>query len=485
MSIQCNDFLSKEQQESKDQHHKAAPIRLKGVTLPTFSGEEKSDYESWKAAFMSVVDRLDVPVEEKMLRLQSCLSGKALAMVKDLGYSNNAYERAKSKLEKRYGGERRLHIKHLTALRNFRQVQPQNLEDLKELQTLLEKVLIAIQDHGPIHGQSLCLTAKEKLPEEYVQAYKCWLRDHSCEDNFEIRVQVMEEDHEETKGIGKKEERGANFKKRQRGYATSSATRNCIVPNCKEDHPPWICKAFKDLPVIKRKELIAKSGRCYRCLAAGHRSKDCTRSRPCGVGSCPSREHSSYLHLANPKKRDSGEQLPPNTPTYVSPGQSAQNKDPPPSTTTENRTLPPTNQQLQERTHATTKVENVSLMVIPALIGNGRREIKVNVMLDPCSTSSYVSEDAAHELGLHGQTLNLTIAGTGGIEIQKRSRHVELNVTSLDRSFTAPVQAHVLDNIAGDTPAIQWCELRKKWPHLQDVPFDPVSKRQQIDVYAW
>ncbi len=123
-----HDFLSKEQQESKDQHHKAAPIRLKGVALPTFSGEEKSDYESWKAAFMSVVDRLDVPVEEKMLRLQSCLSGKALAMVKDLGYSNNAYERAKSKLEKRYGGERRLQIKHLTALRNFRQVQAQNLD---------------------------------------------------------------------------------------------------------------------------------------------------------------------------------------------------------------------------------------------------------------------------------------------------------------------------------------------------------------------
>jgi hypothetical protein len=70
-------------------------------------------------------------------------------------------------------------------------------------------------------------------------------------------------------------------------------------------------------------------------------------------------------------------------------------------------------------------------MVIPALVSNGNRELKVNVMIDPCSISSYVSEEAAEGLGLHGQNVNLTIAGTGGIEIQKRSRRVGLNVTSL------------------------------------------------------
>ena len=39
-------------------------------------------------------------------------------------------------------------------------------------------------------------------------------------------------------------------------------------------------------------------------------------------------------------------------------------------------------------------------------------------MLDPCSTSSYISEEAAEELELHGQELNLTIAGTGGVEVK-------------------------------------------------------------------
>ena len=71
---------------------------------------------------MTMVDSQNIPVGEKMLRLQGSLTGKALTLVKDFGYSSAAYERAKSKLEKRYGGERRLQIKHLTTLRNWPKV---------------------------------------------------------------------------------------------------------------------------------------------------------------------------------------------------------------------------------------------------------------------------------------------------------------------------------------------------------------------------
>jgi len=61
-------------------------------------------------------------------------------------------------------------------------------------------------------------------------------------------------------------------------------------------------------------------------------------------------------------------------------------------------------------------------MILPAMVSNGNKELRVNVMLDPCSTSSYISEDAAEELELQGQELNLTIAGTGGTEVKTRSR---------------------------------------------------------------
>ena len=136
----------------------------------------------------------------------------------------------------------------------------------------------------------------------------------------------------------------------------------------------------------------------------------------------------------------------------------------------------------QERTHKTSETDNVSLMVLPAIISDGQKKLKVNVMLDPCSTSSYISEHAAGELDLQGQSLNLTIAGTRGTEIQKRSRRVELSVTNLNGTFTAPLQAHVLDNIASDTSAFQWSELKEKWPHLRQVLFENVSRRRYIDV---
>lgn len=47
-------------------------------------------------------------------------------------------------------------------------------------------------------------------------------------------------------------------------------------------------------------------------------------------------------------------------------------------------------------------------------------------------------------------------------------------MTNLDGTFSSPLQAHVLDNIAGDTPAISWSELKDKWPHLRQVPFKSV-----------
>ena len=73
----------------------------------------------------------------------------------------------------------------------------------------------------------------------------------------------------------------------------------------------------------------------------------------------------------------------------------------------------------------------LAMLILSAMISNRNKELRVNVMPDPCSASSYISEDAAEELELQGQELNLTITGTGGTEVETQSRRVELTVTNL------------------------------------------------------
>ena len=281
---------------------KRTNVKLKGVVLPTFSGEDKSEYKAWKAAFTSVIDDSVMPVKEKMLRLLGCLSGKARETVKDLGFTSSAYERAKEKLERKYGGRRRQTLTQLSTLRALPKVKRHNLEDLENLLTILERILVALRDDDPdgeIRSQHLSLAVKEKLPEDCVRDYKYWLLEQTKRDCFvewlETGVQIMEEAREETRDFQKRSDQKQDCRKHQRRFNTSGKVQTCIVSKCNVDHPPWVCEHFKEL-LSERKQVIARSGRCFRCLAIGHHSRNCTRNRECGVDRCKNTSHSSYLH---------------------------------------------------------------------------------------------------------------------------------------------------------------------------------------------
>ena len=103
-------------------------------------------------------------------------------------------------------------------------------------------------------------------------------------------------------------------------------------------------------------------------------------------------------------------------------------------------------------------------------------------MLDSFSTSSYVTESAAHRLNLFGLAHNLVLSGTGGTEVKLRSHQVKLTVSSLEHSFEATLTASELRDIVVNTQAFEWSDLKTKWPPLQYVPFEETAKRQQIDL---
>ena len=86
-------------------------------------------------------------------------------------------------------------------------------------------------------------------------------------------------------------------------------------------------------------------------------------------------------------------------------------------------------------------------MILPAFIENGFRQLKVNIMLDPCSTGTYITQGAAEELHLQGDVQNLTISGTAWTEVKMDSRRAKFTVTSTNQHFSSTVEASVLEPV--------------------------------------
>ena len=64
---------------------------LERIKLPKFIGE-KTKFEKFWATLESIVDETDEPAKYKMIRLKSCLEGKAEEAISRLGFSVEAYE---------------------------------------------------------------------------------------------------------------------------------------------------------------------------------------------------------------------------------------------------------------------------------------------------------------------------------------------------------------------------------------------------------
>ena len=81
-----------------------------------------------------------------MLRLRECLQGEALKVIENLGHSAAAYEAAKSRLERKYGGKRRALTLRLEELDAFKPVREDNEKDLERFSELLDGIVVNLKD---------------------------------------------------------------------------------------------------------------------------------------------------------------------------------------------------------------------------------------------------------------------------------------------------------------------------------------------------
>ena len=175
--------------------------QLKRVQIPVFSGDKRT-YQSWKAAFVACIDSAPATGEYKLLQLTQYLAGDALKAIENLGHSSFAYEAAKERLERQYGGRRRQIAVNLEELENYQRIQIGNTRDLEEFSDSLEIAIINLKEsgkHQELGNGFLYTKLQKKLPESMLAMYHRWIFEHSLSGSVRtLRTWIIEESEFQT-----------------------------------------------------------------------------------------------------------------------------------------------------------------------------------------------------------------------------------------------------------------------------------------------
>ena len=147
--------------------------QLKRVQIPVFAGDKKN-YQSWKAAFIACIDSALATTEYKLLQLWRYLSCEALKVIDSLGHSAAAYEAAKERLDRKYGGKRRQIAIYLEELEQFPQIWLGHAKDIEDFEDLLDIAMINLKEAGQqyeLGDGSLYTKLQRKIPEAMLARY--------------------------------------------------------------------------------------------------------------------------------------------------------------------------------------------------------------------------------------------------------------------------------------------------------------------------
>ena len=165
--------------------------QLKRVSVPVFHGDKRS-YENWKSAFNACVDQAPATPEYKLLQLRQYLSGEALKAIENLGHSDFAYESAKERIERKYGGQRRKVMLHMDELENFKSIRVDHPKNVEKFADLLDIAVINLKvenrteelGNGTFYRKLL-----KKIPERMITQYqrisisRSWISNGCFRDN--------------------------------------------------------------------------------------------------------------------------------------------------------------------------------------------------------------------------------------------------------------------------------------------------------------
>ena len=204
-----------------------------------------------------------------------------------------AYQAAKDRLERKFGGERRHVSLYLEELENFPPIQSENAKLVDQFADLLDIAIINLTDANrkeDLGNGVLYIHLQKKMPESMLKRYHRWIFETSSEENVltlhewivqEAKFQVIAAETSQRISVPGNTSKTSGKRQSQTFYADSKPQVGCAL--CKGEHKIWNCDSFKQLPVKNKWEEAKKLKLCYRCLGRNHCAVKCKKTRQCGV----------------------------------------------------------------------------------------------------------------------------------------------------------------------------------------------------------
>ena len=480
LAAQAKIFSSKQKESSEIEGHTNAQQgasdpnkQLERIRIPIFSGN-KMEFQQWFAAFSTCVDKTSLAPQFKMLRLEGCLRGEAAETIKGLGYSQTAYDAALSRLQRKYGGDRRKVQAQIEELRKMRPVNEGDPKSMDKFADALERTIVVLKDnslHADLGGGTLYGIVVEKLPENLLKEYYHWVKEQGKNETMvtlnewvaveaDLQTQASEVKH----GFTRKYEDSKWSRRDGRNNKSYGASlqdgkkisneierKGKLCRACGETHHLEKCKVFTGWSFEKKWEAAKRFGVCFRCLDYDHLGHQCPKSKACDVAGCK-KTHHPLLHESQPRQ---------------------ETKVPSTEGDTQTTTLN-TIERHEERI--------IALRTVPAILKHGKRRLLVNCFLDEGSDTTYVNEDVIETLGISTEKEEITINVANDQKVRLMAATLEIGLESVDGKVDTTIVVKTSDKICGGMKPTDWVTMKQQWNHLKDIPFPHLAEKGVIDV---
>lgn len=495
----------------------AEAITANRIPIPepaVFTGDPLK-YNDWKLSFSTLVDRKNLPVQEKLFFLRKYVGGAAKRAIEGhfLVGTESAYLAAWTVLEDRFGDPFLIGKSYRDKIHAWHKIGPKDNQELLEFADFLSSVESAMPYVQGLQVLNDCVENQRiaaKLPDWCSSRWNRTVVTIQDETNafpdFKVFVsflrreariachpvtswQAMNPKEEKTKSSEQDNYKG--HRKRNIGaktFTTSASERtDSKCPFCKKaNHTLHKCRRFIEKPIEERIKFVQQEKLCFGCLEVGHHSKACKSRSTCDT--CE-KHHPTSLHQNRDKKDHKQGRKPKQNQSNENDDKDDTEQDQPREKDKDKGSKP---KKTQESDGATSlrivqdKSGTHTSSIVPVYVSTPTepdKEVLVYALLDTQSDTTFILKDVADTLNVIKDPVKLKVSTiTSKTKVVSSEKVTGLQVRGIksETKIKLPV-SYTREYIPANRSHIPTSETAKSWPHLEHLA-DEMSEALDCEV---